>query len=68
MIAPWVPSPGVLVKDTRSGRVGEAVGWEAGTVALRPLVGGDTWYTDEYRPPNELDRVRARVAGRRRRA
>ncbi|GAU70814.1 hypothetical protein SSP35_23_00040 [Streptomyces sp. NBRC 110611] len=70
MIAPWVPSPGVMVKDLLSGRIGKAVGWEPDTreVILAPLDGGEPWETDTFRPPNELDRLRARVAGRRRRA
>ncbi|MFF4601884.1 hypothetical protein ACFY12_03875 [Streptomyces sp. NPDC001339] len=67
MIAPWVPGPGVLVKDTQRGLLGEAVGWNAGTVTLAPLGGGEPWETDTYSVPNELDRLRARVASRRRR-
>ncbi|MFF4182209.1 hypothetical protein ACFYZ9_03380 [Streptomyces sp. NPDC001691] len=59
----WVPEPGELVKDTRRGRLGEAVAWDAGTraVTLVPLKGGEQWETDEFRPLSELDRLRART-------
>ncbi|MFD9487787.1 hypothetical protein [Streptomyces sp. NPDC059991] len=63
MAAPWVPAPGVLVKDTQRGRLGEAVAWDADTrtVTLSPLKGGETWEAEVFRPPNELDRLRARI-------
>ncbi|MFF4606656.1 hypothetical protein ACFY12_28470 [Streptomyces sp. NPDC001339] len=64
MSTPWVPAQGVLVKDTAAGRVGKAVGWDGDTrtVTLAPVAGDDeTWETQRFRPPNELDRLRARV-------
>lgn len=61
---PWVPNPGVLVKDTSLGKIGTAVGWdgENGMVTLAPLDGsGSDWDTTEYKPPNEVDRLWARL-------
>ncbi|MHC0430199.1 hypothetical protein ACX6XY_08420 [Streptomyces sp. O3] len=44
--------------------VGTAVGWDGptGTVTLSPLDGdGEQWETAEYKPPNEVDRLCARM-------
>ncbi|GGP96009.1 hypothetical protein [Streptomyces melanogenes] len=64
----WIPAPGTLVKDTARGQLGETVAWDADTrtVTLAPLTGGQTWQTAVFRPPNELDQLRARIvkAGR----
>ncbi|GGP51600.1 hypothetical protein GCM10010278_30540 [Streptomyces melanogenes] len=49
---PWIPAPGVLVKDTARGRLGRAVTWDGEThvVTLVPPDGGDPWETDAFRP------------------
>ncbi|WP_367134223.1 MULTISPECIES: hypothetical protein [Streptomyces] len=62
--SPWVPNPGVLVKDTSPGKIGTAVGWdgETGMVTLAPLDGGGgDRETAKYKPPNEVDRLWARM-------
>ncbi|GAU69925.1 hypothetical protein SSP35_15_00800 [Streptomyces sp. NBRC 110611] len=59
-----MPNLGVLVKDVSRGEVGTAVGWDGptGTVTLAPLNGdGDDWETTEFKPPNEVDRLCARM-------
>ncbi|MBH1934377.1 hypothetical protein I5Q34_08745 [Streptomyces sp. AV19] len=63
-MARWVPTPGMLVKDTSCDRVGMAIAWdgEQGKVTLRPLSGGDMWHTATYRPANRTDQLRVRVS------
>ena len=49
---PWIPHPGVTVKDTARGRLGKVIAWDgdARTVTLVPPDGGEPWETDAFRP------------------
>ncbi|WP_367129893.1 MULTISPECIES: hypothetical protein [Streptomyces] len=58
----WSPDIGDLVTDTTRDRVGRAVGWDGDVVSIAPLDGGEPWETATYRPANDNDRLRARVA------
>ncbi|GGP76195.1 hypothetical protein GCM10010278_63300 [Streptomyces melanogenes] len=52
---PWIPDPGVLVKDTAGGRLGKAIAWDGDTrtVTLAPPEGGEPWETAAFCPANE---------------
>ncbi|MFI1177374.1 hypothetical protein [Streptomyces melanogenes] len=73
----WVPTTGTYAVDTTSGRIGEVrklkdtvgnrvgrmVAWDGAlrAVTLAPLEGGPLGDIRARKPPNELDRLRARI-------
>ncbi|WP_424888106.1 hypothetical protein [Streptomyces sp. XH2] len=58
----WSLEIGDLVTDTTRDRIGRVVRWDGDVVSIAPLGGGEPWQTATYRPANDKDRLRARVA------